>query len=36
MGLPMGVGQRAQDDSNTLDKRPKSRLSVEQLVSFMD
>lgn len=34
--LVVSLGYRAQDDSNTLDKRPKSRLSVEQLVSFMD
>lgn len=30
------LGYRSKDDSNTLDKRPKSRLSVEQLVSFMN
>lgn len=34
--LVVSLGYRAHDDSNTLDKRPKSRLSLEQLVSFMD
>ena len=32
----VSLGYRASNDSNTIDKRPKSRLSLEQLVSFMD
>lgn len=34
--LIVSLGYRASDDSNTIDKRPKSRLSLEQLVTFKD